>query len=189
MVLPIYAFGQPVLKQEAIEIDPKSYPDLNILIENMWDTMKNAKGVGLAAPQIGLGIKLFVIDTTPYTKEEDEKFVPMKKVFINPVVLEETGTSWPFEEGCLSIPDIRADVERLATIKIAYIDEDGKEYEEVYSGLNARVIQHEYDHIMGVLFIDHLKPLKKRMLQRRLENIKKGQIECDYKVKFYRGLK
>ncbi len=189
MVLPIYAFGQPVLKQEAEEIDPITFPDLPILIENMWDTMKNAKGVGLAAPQIGLGIKLFVVDTSPYTKEEDEKFMPLKKVFINAVLLEESGTSWPFEEGCLSIPDIRADVERLSTVKIEYCDEQGRKYIESYTGLNARVIQHEYDHTMGVLFIDHLKPLKKRMLQRRLENIKKGQIECDYKVKFYRGVK
>lgn len=189
MVLPIYAYGQPVLKQEAIEIDPKSYPDLNTLIENMWDTMKNAKGVGLAAPQIGVGIKLFVIDTTPYTKDEDEKFLPMKKIFINARIHEESGDSWPFEEGCLSIPDIRADVERQQRIVIEYIDEQGKKFVEEYSGLNARVIQHEYDHIIGVLFIDHLKPLKKRMLQRRLDNIKKGQIECDYKVKFYRGIK
>ena len=123
MILPIYAYGQPVLKEVAKDIDITTYPDFEKLIENMWDTMKNARGVGLAAPQVGLPVRLFVIDTTPYLKEDDEKIIPIKKVFVNAQILEESGNPWGFEEGCLSIPDVRADVERQEKIKIEYIDE------------------------------------------------------------------
>lgn len=189
MILPIYAYGQPVLKEVAKDIEISTYPDFDVLILNMWETMKNAKGVGLAAPQVGLPIRLFVIDTTPYLKDDEEKIVPIRKVFINAQIVEESGKPWGFEEGCLSIPDVRADVDRQEKIKIEYLDEKGIKYTEEYDGLNARVIQHEYDHINGVLFIDHLKPLKKRMLLRKLENIKKGHIECDYKIKFHKALK
>lgn len=185
MVLPIYAFGQPILKQEGEALDPLNYPGFADLVHNMFETMKAAKGVGLAAPQIGLGLKLFVMDTMPYV-EEGKDFIGIRKVFVNAKMIEETGDEWAFEEGCLSIPDLRADVDRHATIKIEYQDEEGRSHLEIFDGLNARVIQHEYDHTMGVLFIDHLKPLKKRMVQRRLEAIKKGQIEADYKLKFYR---
>ncbi len=188
MILPIYAYGQPVLKNEAEIINPLTYPDLEVLVQNMFETMYAAKGVGLAAPQIGLSIKLFILDSTPYQKEDEEnKFIGMKKVFINPAIVDESGEEWAFEEGCLSIPEVRADVDRIPNIKIEYQDLEGKWHIESYDGLNARVIQHEHDHIMGILFIDHLKPLKKRMLQRRLDYIRKGQVESDYKIKFYRA--
>jgi peptide deformylase len=186
MILPIYAYGQPVLKQEGDMIDPLTYPEFEVLVKNMFDTMYAAKGVGLAAPQIGLKIKLFIMDTMPYM-EEGKDFTGIKKVFVNATLVEEGGEEWPFEEGCLSIPDLRADVERKATIKIDYLDESGQPHIEEFNGLNARVIQHEYDHTLGRLFIDRLKPLKKRMVQRRLDAIKKGQIEAEYKLKFYRS--
>jgi peptide deformylase len=186
MILPIFAYGHPVLKEAGIPIDIPTYPALTELIQNMWDTMYAAKGVGLAAPQIGLAIQLFIVDTTPYQKEEEAGFVGIKKVFINAVISQEEGTPWAFEEGCLSIPDIRADIDRKPTVTIQYQDITGADITETYDGLNARVIQHEYDHTQGVLFIDHLKPLKKRMLQRRLEYIRKGQIESEYRIKFYR---
>lgn len=186
MVLPIYAFGQPILKKECDVIDPLKYADFSKLIADMYETMKAAKGVGLAAPQVGFGLKLFVVDTTPYV-EEGKDFVGIRKVFVNAAMLDETGDDWAFEEGCLSIPDLRADVDRSPKIKIEYQDELGNTHVEEFDGLNARVIQHEYDHTMGVLFIDHLKPLKKRMFQRKLEAIKKGQVEADYRLKFYRS--
>lgn len=184
MILPIYAFGQPVLKQMAKDIEA-DYPDLKKLIENMWETMYHAQGVGLAAPQIGLPIRLFIIDTKQMMEEgkEDEGF---KKVFINAHKLEEAGDPWAYEEGCLSIPDVRGDVERKPQLKLRYLDETFEEKEEVFTGIHARVIQHEYDHIDGVLFIDHLKPLKKRLINRKLDNIKKGKIDIEYKMKFSR---
>lgn len=185
MILPIYAYGQPVLKAEGQTLHIPEYPDLETLIQNMWDTMYSAKGVGLAAPQIGLSLKLFIVDTQLY-QEEGKPFVGIKKVFINPVKLAETGEPWTFEEGCLSIPDLRADIDRPPLLRLKYYDEAGIENEDLFDGLNARVIQHEYDHVQGILFIDLLKPLKKRMMQRRLEAIKKGQIETDYRLKFYR---
>ncbi len=187
MVLPIYAYGQPVLKEEGAEIDVTAYPELNALIENMWETMRTAKGVGLAAQQVGLGIKLFVIDTTPYKDEDHPDFIGIRKVFINAHILEESGEEWAFEEGCLSIPDLRAEVDRPPKIEIEYENELGEKFKETYEGLNARVIQHEYDHTMGVLFVDHLKPLKKRMIQRKLEAIRKGQVEAEYRLRFYRS--
>lgn len=185
MILPIFAYGQPVLKQEGEQLEIKTYSNLPELIQNMWDTMYAAKGVGLAAPQIGLSLKLFIVDTKPY-EEEGKPFMGIKKVFINPVKLEEIGAPWTFEEGCLSIPDLRADIDRPPAIRLKYQDESGAEIEELFEGLNARVIQHEYDHVQGILFIDLLKPLKKRMMQRRLEAIKKGQIDTEYRLKFYR---
>jgi len=189
MILPIYAYGQPVLKKVAQDIDP-DYPGLKELVENMWESMYNAEGVGLAAPQVGLSIRLFIADTIS-TKDEEEESKEVeeapegiKKVFINAEMLEETGKEGTFEEGCLSIPDIVGDVDRLDTIKIRYFDESFEEHVEVFDGMNARVIQHEYDHIQGILFTERLKPLKKRMLKRRLDKIKKGQIKGRYKLKF-----
>lgn len=184
MILPIFAYGQAVLKQEGQAITP-DYPDLQELISDMWETMYKAQGVGLAAPQIGKSIRLFVVDTIQMMEEGKEE-EGIRRVFINARKVEETGDPWTYEEGCLSIPDIRGDVDRPPQIRLHYLDEHFVEHEEVFTGMNARVIQHEYDHIDGVLFIDHLKPLKRRLIQRRLENIRKGNINADYRLKFAR---
>jgi peptide deformylase len=185
MILPIFAFGQPVLKQVAQPITP-TYPDLEELIANMWETMYHAEGVGLAAPQIGLAIRLFVIDSTPVFKEGSEQ-KGFKKVFINAQVLEEHGELWEYEEGCLSIPNIRGSVSRPETVRLRYQDEQFVEHVEEFSGFNARVIQHEYDHIEGILFTDLLKPLKKRLIQKKLNAIAVGNADVDYKMKFNRA--
>ncbi|MBX2929605.1 MAG: peptide deformylase [Saprospiraceae bacterium] len=182
MILPIFAYGQPVLKKKAAPIDP-DYPELATLIANMWETMYNAHGVGLAAPQVGLSIRLFVIDTVQIM-DEGKEAEGFKKVFINAEMIEETGEVWAYEEGCLSIPDIRGDVERNPDIRLRYLDENFQPHEETFTGINARVIQHEYDHIDGVLFTDHLKPLKKRLVQRKLEAIRQGKVSADYRLKF-----
>jgi peptide deformylase len=183
MILPIFAFGQPVLKQVAKDITA-DYEGLNQLIEDMWETMYQAYGVGLAAPQIGLGIRIFVVDSTQIKDEMRKGEQGVKKVFINAHVIEESGKSWGYEEGCLSIPHVRGEVERLDTVRIKYMDENFVEFEETYSGINARVIQHEYDHIDGVLFTDKLKPLKKKLIQRRMNDIAAGKVRADYKLKF-----
>lgn len=184
MVLPIYAYGQPVLKKVAESIGP-DYPDLAELIANMWETMYAAEGVGLAAPQIGLAVRLFVIDTEQLEKpDKPDQEKGFKKVFINAEMLDETGELWSYEEGCLSIPRITGDVERLPHIRLRYLDEQMVEHEELFEGINARVIQHEYDHIQGVLFTEHLKPLKRRLIRRKLDNIRDGKIETDYKMRF-----
>ena len=189
MILPIIAYGDPVLRKVADDID-KDYPKLNELISNMWDTMYNASGVGLAAPQIGLPIRLFLVDTTPFsddeelTKDEQKQLNGFKQVFINADITDETGEEWPFNEGCLSIPDVREDVNRKGTINITYLDENFNEHSKTFDGLLARVIQHEYDHIEGILFTDKLSALKKRMLKGRLTNISKGKIVVDYRMKF-----
>ncbi len=182
MILPIYAYGQSVLKKQAVPIDA-DYPELATLIENMWETMYGAEGVGLAAPQVGLSIRLFIIDSTLMMKEgeEDKGF---KQVFINAEKIEETGTPWTYGEGCLSIPDITGDVERPAELRLRYRDEDFETHEKTFIGMNARVIQHEYDHIEGTLFTEKLKPLKKRMVQRKLDKIKKGEIKSRYRMRF-----
>ena len=182
MILPIYAYGQPVLKKVATDI-AADYPNLEELITNMWETMYNAEGVGLAGPQIGLPIRLFILDSTQMEKE-GEPFKGIKKVMINAQKIEETEAIKPYEEGCLSIPDIRGDVQRPEVVKIRYLDENFEEHIETFSELNARVIQHEYDHIDGVLFTEHLKPLKRRLVRRKLDKIKKGQIAREYRMKF-----
>lgn len=182
MILPIYAYGQPVLKKVAKEIDA-DYPKLDELLANMWETMYNADGVGLAAPQIGLSIRLFLVDTVQ-TEKEETKGQGIKKAFINAQKIEETGSEWAYEEGCLSIPDIRGDVNRPPVLTIRYFDENFVEHTETFSGINARVIQHEYDHIEGVLFTEKLKPIRRRLVRRKLDKIKKGKIEADYKLKF-----
>ena len=182
MILPIYAYGQPVLKKVAKDI-AEDYPNLQELIANMWETMYNAQGVGLAAPQIGLPIRLFILDSTQM-EDEDKPFKGIKKVMINAQKIEETGTIKPYEEGCLSIPDIRGDVNRPEILKIRYLDENFVEHIETFTELNARVIQHEYDHIDGVLFTEHLKPLKRRLVRRKLDKIRKGQVSNEYRMKF-----
>ncbi len=184
MILPIFAYGQPVLKKKAQPITSE-YPDLEALIANMWETMYHANGVGLAAPQIGLGIRLFVVDTLQIAeKEKETSETGIKKVFINAEILDESGALCAYEEGCLSIPDIRGDVDRQPDIRLRYCDEQFQVREEVFNGFNARVIQHEYDHIDGILFVDRLKPLKKRLIQRKLDAIKMGKVQSDYKMKF-----
>jgi len=182
MVLPIYAYGQPVLKKVAKDID-KDYPELEKLLTNMWETMYNAQGVGLAAPQIGRGIRLFLVDTVQ-TMEEGKESDGIKQVFINAQKVEETGEEWAYEEGCLSIPDIRGDVKRQKVLTIRYLDENFEEHTTTFDGINARVVQHEYDHIDGLLFTEKLKPIRKRLIKRKLENIKKGKISSEYKMKF-----
>jgi len=182
MILPIRAYGDPVLRKKCKDIDSQ-YPELSSLIENMLETMDSSNGVGLAAPQIGLPIRLFVIDSTHmYDNEKDG----IRKVFINPQMIEEYDDEWTFEEGCLSIPHIRENVERNATITLQYQDEDFNTHEEEFDGMTARVIQHEYDHIEGVLFIDHISALKRRLIKGKLNNIKKGNISVEYRMKFTR---
>ncbi len=190
MVLPIVAYGDPILKREADDID-KDYPNLDQLIDNMFETMYEASGVGLAAPQIGKSIRLFIVDGSPFAEDEDEEEDPraqgmkdFKKVFINPVIEEETGDEWGFNEGCLSIPKIREEVFRKEKILVTYYDQNWELKEERFEGYAARIIQHEYDHIEGILFTDHLSILKKRLLTKKLQNISKGIVDVDYKMKF-----
>ncbi|MBF8149464.1 peptide deformylase [Winogradskyella sp. F6397] len=189
MILPIVAYGDAVLRKEAKEID-KDYPKLSELIANMKETMYGAYGVGLAAPQIGLAIRLFMVDTSPFAEDEElsekerEQMKNFKKTFINAKILEEEGDEWAFNEGCLSIPDVREDVFRQPKIKIQYQDENFDTHVEEYDGLIARVIQHEYDHIEGILFTDKLSSFKKRLIKGRLTNISKGKIKIDYKMRF-----
>ena len=189
MILPIVAYGDPVLRKVAVAIDA-TYPDLEKLITNMKETMYNASGVGLAAPQIGKAIRLFLIDASPFAEDDDlseEERTVLKsfnKVFINPKILEEEGEEWIFNEGCLSIPDVREDVSRQPKITIEYQDENFTVHKETLEGLAARVFQHEYDHIEGILFTDKLSTLKKRIIKKKLENISKGKISADYRMRF-----
>ena len=189
MILPIVSYGTPVLKKVADEITP-NYPCLNKLIENMWETMYASNGVGLAAPQIGLSVRLFVIDASSFIdeenmdKEEIKTLNSFKKVFINPKIINENGSLWKFNEGCLSIPEIREDVSRKEEISISFFNENFERQELILSGLVARVVQHEYDHIEGILFTDHLSPLKKRLLKNKLKAISKGAVSVDYLMKY-----
>ena len=182
MILPVVAFGDPVLREVGTDIS-KDFDGLPKLIENMWETMYGAEGVGLAAPQIGKSIRLFVIDASPFAEDEPD-LEGFKKVFINAEILEETGEEWAFKEGCLSIPGLRDNVKRQETIKIKYFDEQFKEHIEEYSGFAARVIQHEYDHINGILFTDKINPLKKQMIKRKLTDISKGIVKVGYRMRF-----
>ncbi len=186
MILPIVAYGDPVLKKKGQDLE-KGDPKLPQLVEAMFETMYNASGVGLAAPQVGKSLRLFVVDAGPFAEEGEEDYEQLKgfkKVFVNPQILEEDGEEWAFSEGCLSIPEIHEDVYRHEELRIRYFDENWEEHEEVYSGLAARVIQHEYDHIEGVLFVEHLAPLRRRMLKGKLQNISKGKIKVDYRMRF-----
>lgn len=190
MILPIMAYGLSVLRKECQEIEENS--EVKDLIANMYETMYASSGVGLAGPQIGQSLRIFIVDASPFAipeegEEPNENLKALegfKKVFINPIIEEETGKKWSFSEGCLSIPGIREDVDRKAIIKISYFDENWKFHEQSFTGIAARIIQHEYDHIEGVLFTDHLKPLKRRLLKRKLEDISKGKVDVDYKMKF-----
>ncbi|MCF6212676.1 MAG: peptide deformylase [Flavobacteriaceae bacterium] len=189
MKLPIIAYGDSVLRKVGENITP-DYPNLSKLIEDMKETMHNAFGVGLAAPQVGKAIRLFIVDTAPFAEDEKldeatQDFLKhFNKIFINAQILNETGAEWTFNEGCLSIPDIREDVVRQDTITIKYQDENFKEHTETLTGLVARVVQHEYDHIEGILFTDKISSLKKRLLKKKLDNISKGKIDVDYKMRF-----
>jgi peptide deformylase len=189
MILPIIAYGDAVLKKKAADIT-KDYPNLDKVIANMFDTMRNAKGVGLAAPQVGLSIRLFIVDSSPFAEDKDDddkdkkELMGFKKIFINAKIVEEDGTKWKFNEGCLSIPTIREDVERKPTIHIKYLDENFKPHQEKFEGVRARIIQHEYDHIEGILFVDKINPLRKSLLKRKLADISKGNVDVAYKMKF-----
>ncbi|RTY92379.1 peptide deformylase [Flavobacterium sp. GT3R68] len=189
MILPIIGYGDPVLRKIGEEITPE-HPNLKEVIANMYDTMYNAYGVGLAAEQVGLSIRLFVVDTTPFgededlPKEEQEQLKGFKQTFINAKMLKEEGEEWGFNEGCLSIPEVREDVYRHEKITIEYFDADFNKKTEVYDGLIARVIQHEYDHIEGILFTDRISSLKKRLIQKKLQNIMEGKTRPEYKMKF-----
>jgi peptide deformylase len=188
MILPIVAFGHPVLRKECEDISP-DYPELPKLIEDMWETMYYTNGVGLAAPQINKPIRIFVVDTIQIVEgfdEEDKKTYPneqpVKKVFINAHIVDTMGEPWAYNEGCLSIPKIREDIKRPETVRLRYCDEQFVEHEEEFSGITARVILHEYDHIDGKLFIDYLPALKKRLLKKKLEDISKGKVRVDYRM-------
>lgn len=182
MIYPIVAYGTPVLKQQAALIDREN-PDLQDIIKNMFDTMYNAHGVGLAAPQVGFSIRLFIVDASPF-EDEDPALKGVKKVFINAQIIEEEGKEWKFNEGCLSIPTIREDIERKPVIRMKYQDENFVEHEETFSGILARVIQHEYDHIEGILFTDRLSQLRRTLLKSKLQDISKGKVQVDYRMKF-----
>ena len=189
MIYPIVGYGDPVLRKVGQDITP-DYPNLKEVIANMYDTMYHAHGVGLAAPQVGMAIRLFIVDTEPFSdsddlsKEEMEQLKSFKKTFINAKILKEEGEEWAFNEGCLSIPDVREDVYRHEQITIEYVDENFEKKTEIYNGLIARVIQHEYDHIEGVLFTDKISTLKKTLIKKKLQNIMEGKARPDYRMRF-----
>lgn len=178
MIYPIVMYGDPVLRQKAQDLEKGS--DLKQLVDDMFETMHGASGIGLAAPQIGKAIRLFVVDGT--VLEDEEGMEDFKKAFVNPQILEETGTAWDFEEGCLSIPNIREKVSRKENVKIRYFDENWNLHEESFDGMKARIIQHEYDHIEGKLFVDYLPALKKRLLKGKLADISKGKVDTEYRI-------
>ncbi|HBK84064.1 MAG TPA: peptide deformylase [Flavobacterium sp.] len=189
MILPIYGYGEAVLRKICDDID-KDYPNLSEFIANMYDTMNNAHGVGLAAPQVGVPIRVFIVDTAPFSdsedfsKEEAAALKTFKQTFINAKILKEEGPLWGFNEGCLSIPDVREDVFRHETITLEYFDENFNKKTTMFNGIIARVIQHEYDHIEGILFTDHISTLKRKLLSKKLNNIRDGKAHPDYRMKF-----
>jgi len=190
MILPILSIGAPVLRKECEDFEENT--PLEKVISDMFETMYAASGVGLAGPQVGIGKRIFIVDGSPFAEPEEgeqlnEELLALKqfkKVFINPIIEEESGDLWPFAEGCLSIPGIREEVERKPNIKISYYNEKWQFVEETYRGIAARIIQHEYDHIEGILFTDHLNPLKRRLLKGKLQDISKGKVDVNYKMKF-----
>lgn len=190
MILPIIGYGDPVLRKVGDEVTPE-YPNLKEVIANMYETMYNACGVGLAAEQVGLPLRLFVIDTAPFSDDDDvesddqKQLKSFKKTFINAKIIKEEGEEWAFNEGCLSIPDVREDVYRKPIVTIEYCEEDFVMKTEVFDGLIARVIQHEYDHIEGILFTDKISSLKKRLIQKKLKNIMEGKTFQEYRMKFF----
>ena len=186
MILPIYAYGHPILRKVGQDI-AADYPQLEQLIANMWETMYHTRGMGLAAPQIGLAIRLFVIDTLQLDKDDRGDVVTshyVKQCFINPEIIEEAGKDWAYEEGCLSIPDVRGKVNRAPQLRIQYLDENFQPQNKIFDGITARVIQHEYDHIEGILFTDHLTMLKKQLVSRQLNQITRGEYSGKYKMVF-----
>ncbi|MDO4727372.1 MAG: peptide deformylase [Bacteroidota bacterium] len=190
MILPIIGYGDPVLRKKAEEIN-KDYPDLYKFISDMFDTMDYASGVGLAAPQVGRSIRLFVVDTTPFSqnkelsKQEQQDLDGFREVFINPIITQEEGGIWAFNEGCLSIPGIHQDVMRKDTVHIEYLDAQFQKQKKTFEGLKARVIQHEYDHIEGILFIDRISSFQKKVIDKKLKNIMEGRVNADYRMKFF----
>jgi peptide deformylase len=185
MIYPITVFGDPVLRKVTTDID-QSYEGLEMLAEDMLETMHNAEGVGLAAPQIGLTIRIFVVDLSPLSDEEPE-LANFVKAFINPQIIEKTGDKVLMDEGCLSIPGLREDVLRYNTIRIKYFDTNWQVYDEIYTGFTARVLQHEYDHLDGIMFVDYCSPLKKRLLKSKLIDISKGNVTTSYRIKVPRS--
>ncbi|MDX2283659.1 MAG: peptide deformylase [Bacteroidia bacterium] len=185
MILPIVGYGHPALRKRAEPIGPE-YPGLAELIQNMYDTMYNAQGVGLAAPQIGLAVRLFIVDGSPIEEKGAESLKDFKQVFLNPELLEETGDEWAYDEGCLSIPDLREKVIRRRVIRLRYQTEAFETREERFDGMRARIIQHEYDHLEGVLFTDRVSSLRKQLLKPVLKRISQGQVDCGYPMKFSR---
>lgn len=190
MILPVVAYGSPILRKVAEEITP-DYQELDKLIADMWDTLYNSNGVGLAAPQINRAIRLFIIDTVQivegFDDEDKRKYpneAPVKKVFINAQKISDHGELWPYNEGCLSIPKVREDIHRNRKVRVRYMDENFAEREEEFHGITARVIQHEYDHIEGKLFIDYLSQLKRRLIKKKLDDIAAGKVKTDYRMLF-----
>jgi peptide deformylase len=180
MIYPIVVYGHPILRKVAAEIT-KDYPDLNQLIADLFETMYYSEGLGLAAPQIGKSIRIFVIDGKP-AAEDDPSLADFKRAFINPHITERSGEILPMTEGCLSIPNLREEVMREAHVKINYYDENWQFHDEVFEGYKARIIQHEYDHLDGILFTDKINPLRRRLLKGKLTAISKGNFEADYKT-------
>ncbi|SZD73560.1 Peptide deformylase 1 [Candidatus Ornithobacterium hominis] len=188
MIYDIRAYGDPILREKSQAIS-SDYPHLDEIIENMFETMYDSNGIGLAAPQVGLPIRLFIIDLSPFKDDQDyadiaEELAEFKKVFINAEIIDEKGGEWKFNEGCLSIPNIREDVSRHAEITIKYLDENFQPHEEEFNDIFARVIQHEYDHIEGILFVDYLSNFKKKLIHKKLEKIKRGNVKVNYKMRF-----
>ena len=181
MILPIVSFGNSILRCKCSPVQENQ--PIEDILKNMYETMYNAQGVGLAAPQVGLDLSIFIIDTTPFCDDENN-LIPLKKEFINPEIIDYSGKDERFNEGCLSIPGLREDVIRKDQIKIRYFDKNFNEHTEKYEGINSRVIQHEYDHLMGVLFTDRVSTLKKKLLKSKLNKIKNGDVEVDYNMKF-----
>ncbi len=182
MIYPITLYGDPILKKPSKKV-PSDQQDILVLVADMFETMSHASGVGLAAPQIGKPLRIFVMDSTPMKASEEPSEPGLRQVFINPEIIEEYGEKWPFEEGCLSIPGIREDVIRSSHVKIAFFDEHWKQHTRDFDGVDARIIQHEYDHIEGILFTDHISAFKRRLLKSKLTNISKGKVDAEYRVK------
>jgi peptide deformylase len=182
MVLPVYVYGMSVLRKVAQEI-PEDFEDLDQFIADLFETMKASDGIGLAAPQVGKSLRIFVVDTSPIADDKEEpELKDFRKVFINPYILEEWDDPWSSEEGCLSLPNIREEVTRPGKVRIEYYDENWDLKEEEYDGIRARVIQHEYDHLEGKLFVDKVNPIRRKLLTPRLNAISRGKVDCDYKI-------
>jgi len=184
MVLPVYVYGMSVLRKVAPEI-PEDFEDLDQLIADMFETMRASDGIGLAAPQVGRSLRIFVVDTSPISDDKEEpELKDFKRLFINPYILEEWGDPWSFEEGCLSLPNIREEVTRPGSVRIEYYDENWDLKEEEFDGIRARVIQHEYDHLEGKLFVDKVNPIRRKLISPRLNAISRGKVDCEYKIVF-----